>query len=87
MSGKPSTPELAQELTDAAAGKRVSLDLTFQTDAQLVEVVSSAVVVALPYTEMYNSGAALLALSLDRPILVPDNAVTLVWPTRSGRSG
>lgn len=76
ISGKPSTPELAQDLMAAAEGKRVSLDLSFQTDAQLVEVVTSAVLVALPYTEMYNSGAALLALSLDRPILVPDNAVT-----------
>lgn len=76
ISGKPSTPDLGHELIAAAAGKRVSLDLTFQTDAQLVDVVTSSVLVALPYTEMYNSGAALLALSLDRPILVPDNPVT-----------
>ncbi len=29
----------------------------------------------LPYREMHNSGAALTALSLNRPVLVPDNEV------------
>jgi beta-1,4-mannosyltransferase len=41
-----------------------------------VEVVTSAQLVVLPYREMHNSGTALTALSLDRPVLVPDNEVT-----------
>lgn len=30
----------------------------------------------LPYAEMHNSGAALMALSMRRPVLTPDNAAT-----------
>jgi glycosyltransferase involved in cell wall biosynthesis len=52
-----------------------SLRLAHVTDDELVTLVTGAVLVALPYREMHNSGAALLALSLDRPVLVPDNAV------------
>jgi hypothetical protein len=38
--------------------------------------VTEAELVVLPYRDVHNSGAALLALSLDRPVLVPDNEVT-----------
>jgi len=46
--------------------------------------VTGAAVVVLPYTEMHNSGAALMALSLDRPVLVPDNPVTRDLGTEVG---
>ena len=39
----------------------------------------------LPYADMHNSGAALLALSLDRPILVPDNDVTAALAAEVGQ--
>ena len=35
-----------------------------------------AELVVLPYRTMHNSGAALLALSLERPVLVPANEST-----------
>ena len=38
--------------------------------------MGQAELVVLPYREMHNSGAALLALSLATPVLVPDNPVT-----------
>jgi hypothetical protein len=34
-------------------------------------VIGAADLVALPYAELLNSGVALLALSFDRPVLVP----------------
>lgn len=76
VAGRPSTTELADELTQLAADDdRVSLSLSFLDDADLVREVTSAELVVLPYREMHNSGGALTALSLGRPVLVPDNVV------------
>lgn len=75
--GRPSSPELASAITKAAAGDvRVSVVPEYVPDERLVREVTAAELVALPYAEMYNSGAALMALSLARPVLVPDNDVT-----------
>ena len=77
VSGRPSTTELAGRLEDLAGrDARVSLDLRFLDDADLVSNVRRASLVVLPYREMHNSGGVLTALSLDRPVLVPSNAVT-----------
>lgn len=76
VAGQPSTPELGAELATAAAGDpRVSVALGFLPDADLVTEITSAELVVLPYREMHNSGGTLAALSLDRPVLVPDNPV------------
>ena len=76
IAGRPTSEELAGELrTSAAADPRISLSLDFLTDAELVAEVTAAELVVLPYREMHNSGGALAALSLDRPVLVPDNLV------------
>ncbi|KGH43994.1 glycosyl transferase [Modestobacter caceresii] len=76
VAGRPSSDELADELHEAAAADpRVSLHLEFLDDAELVREIGRAELVVLPYREMHNSGGALAALSLDRPVLVPDNEV------------
>ena len=76
ISGHPSSPELAEELRSAERDDgRISLQLERIDDATLVREVSEAELVVLPYPEMHNSGAVLTALSLDRPVLVPDNPV------------
>jgi GT2 family glycosyltransferase len=76
VGGRPSTLELANELIDlASADNRVSLRLDFLSDADLVSAVTASEVVVLPYSEMHNSGGVLAVLSLDRPVLVPDNQV------------
>jgi beta-1,4-mannosyltransferase len=49
----------------------VSAECTFVSDWQLAEEIGRAELVVLPYKEFYNSGAALLALSLGRPVLTP----------------
>jgi glycosyltransferase involved in cell wall biosynthesis len=74
IAGKPSTPELAAAMEDlASADDRVILTLKFLTDEELVTVATESELVVLPYREMHNSGGALAALSVDRPILVPQN--------------
>ncbi len=77
VAGQPTGADLGAALRLAAADlPQVSLELTHLSDERLVQVVAAAELVVLPYREMHNSGAALLALSLDRPVLVPDNEVT-----------
>ncbi|WP_170226345.1 glycosyltransferase [Rudaeicoccus suwonensis] len=76
IAGKPSSVELAQSLLDLAADDpRISLQLDFLDTRELVEHVSRAEIVVLPHTHMHNSGSALAALSLDRPVLMQDNEV------------
>jgi beta-1,4-mannosyltransferase len=74
--GKPSTVELRSRLTDLAeADDRIDLELRFLDDDDLVSTVRRAQLVVLPHRKMHNSGSALTALSLDRPVLVPRNEV------------
>lgn len=54
----------------------ISLHLQFVSDPELIDLVGTSQLIALPYAAMHNSGAALAALSLGRPVLVPDNEVT-----------
>lgn len=76
VGGKPSSDELVNDLRTRAAGDpRITLDFRFLPDADLVTHVTEGEVVVLPYREMHNSGGVLAALSLDRPVLVPDNDV------------
>ena len=39
------------------------------------QLATESQLVVLPYREMHNSGSVLAGLSLDRPVLVPDNDV------------
>lgn len=73
VAGKPSGDGLEAEIR-AAAGDGVEFDFRFLGDPDLVRVVTSSELVVLPYRHMHNSGTVLLALSLDRPVLVPANA-------------
>lgn len=75
--GQPQDAAAADALRALAGDdRRISLDLRHLPDADLAREVREAELVVLPYRAMHNSGAALLALSLGRPVLVPRNAVT-----------
>ncbi|GAB3920847.1 hypothetical protein GCM10011575_17280 [Microlunatus endophyticus] len=74
--GKPSTAELDAQIRSAAGDDhRIDLQLGFVEESDLVAEITAAELVVLPYQEMHNSAAVLTALSLDRPVLVPDNEV------------
>ena len=74
--GSPSDPILAAQVRAAvAADPRITADLSYADDATLAAEIADAALVVLPYRAMHNSGALLLALSLDTPVLAPDNEV------------
>lgn len=74
VAGAPSSRELEDALRALASpDPRITLRFGHIDDAELVREVGEAGIVVLPYPEMHNSGSVLAALSLDRPVLVPDN--------------
>jgi beta-1,4-mannosyltransferase len=64
---------LLRRTVEAAARReaRVRLDLRHLRRTELATAHAAADLVVLPYREILNSGSALLALSLNRPVLVP----------------
>jgi beta-1,4-mannosyltransferase len=58
-------------LAATRADPRITARLEFVDDATLVREVTQAALVVLPYRELHNSASLLVALSLDRPVLVP----------------
>lgn len=85
VAGKPSNPELIQQLTDLAADDpRISFDLHFLDDEEFTANIRRSSIVALPYHHMHNSGTVLAVLSLDRPALVPDNPMNRSLATEVG---
>lgn len=85
--GRPNTPELAARIEAAARGDaRIQLFLDHVPDDVLAAEVLESELVVLPYRDMHNSSAALLALSLDRPVLVTDNDVTRALAAELGES-
>jgi len=55
----------------AARDKRIVLRLGYIPDADLAPYIRACDLVVMPFREILNSGSAVLALSLDRPVLVP----------------
>lgn len=73
IAGRPKSAPLSESLAkEAAPDNRVRLALQFIEREQVTRLFSAADLVVLPYRHILNSGAALLALSLNRPVLVPD---------------
>ena len=72
VGGRPLDAALAAEIERAAGGDpRVRLSLARVPDDEVQRYLRAADLVALPFTDITNSGSALLALSFDRPVLVP----------------
>lgn len=73
VAGRPASPELAAEVaTCADLDGRVVLDAVFQSPERMSAWLRASDVVVLPYRAIQNSGSAMLSLSADRPVLVPD---------------
>jgi glycosyltransferase involved in cell wall biosynthesis len=73
IAGAPSDESLAREIRELASrDARVALRLELLSDTDLGNVIRAADLIALPYREVLNSGTALLALSLNRPVMVPN---------------
>lgn len=76
VTGKTTTAELESTIRDLAADDpRIALQFGFVDEPAFVRAVTSAQLVVLPFRHMHNSSTVLAALSLERPVLVPDNNV------------
>lgn len=72
IAGSCSSAELKNQLSAQAAGdSRIRLEMGFVPADRVQLFMNAADLIVLPYTEILNSGSALLALSFNRPILVP----------------
>lgn len=85
VSGRASTSELQERIRSLAGDDpRISLRFAFIEEAELVEELTASSLVALPFVHMHNSSTVLAALSLDRPVLVPDNEVNRLLSAEVG---
>lgn len=74
--GRCDDADLAVAFQQAAdTDHRISALLEYVDDDVMAREIGGAELVVLPYREMHNSGAAMLALSLGRPVLVPANPI------------
>ena len=85
ISGKPVDEGIERRLRAATVRlDGLETSLRYVGEAEFVEVVTSSELVVLPYRFMHNSGTALAALSLGRPILVPANDVNRALSSEVG---
>ena len=72
IAGRPNSEALAEQLRGQSAGDaRIRLHLHSIPIERVQYFFRAADLVALPYRDILNSGTALLALSFNRPVLVP----------------
>jgi glycosyltransferase involved in cell wall biosynthesis len=73
VAGKPVMPEIKTEIEQAAKNdRRIRVDLDFVPPERVQVYLRAADLIVFPYLDILNSGSAMLALSFDRPILVPE---------------
>jgi glycosyltransferase involved in cell wall biosynthesis len=86
IAGKPDTPRLAREI-EAAVGDdpRVKVVFEFIPDDEVQLYLRTADLMVLPFTEILNSGSALLALSFDCPVLIPNKGSMQELAQRVGK--
>ena len=85
IAGNPVSDDLAERIQGAAEGDaRVRTDLRFIEKEAMPALIATADLVVLPYETIMHSGSALLALSFDRPVLVPDRGAMTELRERVG---
>jgi len=87
VAGQPAGVDDAAALRGQAAGDgRIRLDLGFVPAERVQVYLRAADLVVLPYREVLNSGSALLALSFDRPVLVPERGAMAELAATAGEA-
>lgn len=65
--------EMTKRLNFAAKGSaKIKLDLSFVPDSKLPAYFAACDLVVLPFHKILNSGSAVMALSLNKPVMVPN---------------
>jgi beta-1,4-mannosyltransferase len=73
VAGRCTSSRLEELLRTAAGGDpRIRFDLRLIPEDEVQQFLNAADLVVLPYRDVLNSGAALLALSFNRPVLAPE---------------
>lgn len=76
VAGNPSSESISGEIRRLCGDdQRIHLSLEFQSEEDFAREIREAQLVVLPYKLMHNSGGTLAALSLQRPVLLPDNEI------------
>lgn len=84
--GRPHTAELSHAVESAiveSAGG-VSARLEAVTDRELYKEIADSSIVILPYADLYNSGVLIMALSMERPVIVPRTPATEYYREQFG---
>jgi glycosyltransferase involved in cell wall biosynthesis len=85
VAGNPFSSALAEQIQHAAGtSSRIHLDLRFFPEQEVPDVFGAADLIVLPYEDILHSGTALLSLSFDRPVLVPDRGAMSELQKRVG---
>lgn len=86
VAGRPETTELADNIRQLSSNNPdIHLFLRFIPDDELHTYLSAADVVVLPYRAIFNSGALLLALSFDKPVIAPHIGAMVVLQQQLGQ--
>ena len=73
LAGKPDgSQEIQDVLVTARKTPNCYLDAQFVSDAQMQQLVEACDLLVFPYRRILNSGSVIYALSVGRPVLVPD---------------
>ena len=73
IAGLPRSPKLEKEVREAAQGdSRIRLELNFIPDDALPTYFAAADLSVLPYKAIMHSGSAVMSLSFNRPVLLPN---------------
>jgi beta-1,4-mannosyltransferase len=84
--GRPRGEGLAREILDSAGNDpRVRTEFGFVEDGALQRWFRAADLCVLPFREILNSGSAILSLSFDLPVLVPDRGAMAELRDKVGR--
>lgn len=72
LAGEPMSTELGDHVKNLCAGDdHIVAELRFASSAEIAEILSASDLITLPFSEITSSGSAVLALSFNRPVLVP----------------
>lgn len=85
VAGNTEPPELRQEIIQLR-NAHTHLFLEFIADDQLPVYLSAADYVILPYKSILNSGALLLALSFNKPVIAPHMGAIITMQDELGAS-
>lgn len=86
IAGNPYTPEVESEISRMVENdNRIIFHRGFISQKKMQYYLNAADLVVLPFAEVHNSGSSILALSFNRPVLVPHKAYFDEFQSKIGK--